>query len=113
MDVTRHNFKTLLPEIEEAIASSDFISIDGEFTGNTYGQFQGGLSFGQNKLEVPIFWTEHFYFFLENSSYETFVIEHSEMKRNVLVNMDLAGKIIVHKLNTEWSLSFSDVYNKS
>ncbi|XP_077299872.1 poly(A)-specific ribonuclease PARN-like [Arctopsyche grandis] len=33
MDVTRHNFFELLPEIEAAIDASDFLSIDGEFTG--------------------------------------------------------------------------------
>jgi len=31
--VTRHNFKARLPEIEEAIRTSSFISLDGEFTG--------------------------------------------------------------------------------
>ena len=33
MDVTRHNFKELWPEIEEAINSASFFAIDGEFTG--------------------------------------------------------------------------------
>jgi len=33
MDVTKHNFKSLLPEIEESINKSSFICIDGEFTG--------------------------------------------------------------------------------
>jgi len=33
MEVTRHNFKARLPEIEEAIRTSSFISLDGEFTG--------------------------------------------------------------------------------
>jgi len=37
MDVTRHNFKELLPHIQEAIDSASFLSIDGEFTGiNAY-----------------------------------------------------------------------------
>lgn len=37
MDVTRQNFQALLPDIEEAIKSSSFIAIDGEFTGlNAY-----------------------------------------------------------------------------
>ena len=35
-------------------------------------------------------------------------IELSEMKRNVLLNMALVGKIIVHKLDTEWYLTFSE-----
>jgi len=37
MDVTRHNFQSLLPEIQEAINDASFICIDGEFTGlNAY-----------------------------------------------------------------------------
>jgi len=37
MDITRHNFQSLLPEIEEAIKDASFICIDGEFTGlNAY-----------------------------------------------------------------------------
>ena len=33
MDVTRHNFKELWPEIEEVINTASFFAIDGEFTG--------------------------------------------------------------------------------
>ncbi|XP_046406055.1 poly(A)-specific ribonuclease PARN-like [Ischnura elegans] len=33
MEVTRRNFRQLLPEIQDAIRASSFISIDGEFTG--------------------------------------------------------------------------------
>ena len=34
MDITSANFKERLPEIEKAIETATFISIDGEFTGN-------------------------------------------------------------------------------
>ena len=33
MDITSANFKERLPEIEKAIETATFISIDGEFTG--------------------------------------------------------------------------------
>ena len=33
MDITSANFKVRLPEIEKAIETATFISIDGEFTG--------------------------------------------------------------------------------
>ena len=37
MDITSANFKERLPEIEKAIETATFISIDGEFTGkNNY-----------------------------------------------------------------------------
>jgi hypothetical protein len=35
MEVTRHNFRSKLEEVEEAIDSCSFLSIDGEFTGRT------------------------------------------------------------------------------
>jgi len=35
MEITVDNFKQRLPEIEQAIESSTFVSIDGEFTGLT------------------------------------------------------------------------------
>jgi hypothetical protein len=35
MEVTRHNFRSKLEEVEEAIDSCSFLSIDGEFTGGT------------------------------------------------------------------------------
>jgi len=41
MDVTRHNFKQLMPQIEEAINTASFVTIDGEFTGLNC---QGGSS---------------------------------------------------------------------
>jgi hypothetical protein len=39
MEVTRHNFRSKLEEVEEAIDSCSFLSIDGEFTGGTKNNF--------------------------------------------------------------------------
>ncbi|XP_068214428.1 poly(A)-specific ribonuclease PARN-like [Palaemon carinicauda] len=33
MEVTKHNFKTILPKVVDAIEGCDFVAIDGEFTG--------------------------------------------------------------------------------
>ena len=33
MDVTRHNFESVLPSILSALKSCDFVALDGEFTG--------------------------------------------------------------------------------
>ena len=35
MEVTKSNFLAVLPEVEEAIESADFVSFDTEFTGLT------------------------------------------------------------------------------
>ncbi len=45
--MTRHNFRSKLEEVEEAIDSCSFLSIDGEFTGGTKDNF----SF-QNPLRI-------------------------------------------------------------
>ncbi len=37
--MTRHNFRSKLEEVEEAIDSCSFLSIDGEFTGGTKNNF--------------------------------------------------------------------------
>uniref|UniRef100_A0A8D8RCG3 Poly(A)-specific ribonuclease PARN n=1 Tax=Cacopsylla melanoneura TaxID=428564 RepID=A0A8D8RCG3_9HEMI len=37
MEVTKQNFKEILPEVEEAIKSAEFVTIDGEFTGLSNG----------------------------------------------------------------------------
>jgi hypothetical protein len=34
MEVTKSNFATVLPDVKEAIAASDFLSFDLEFTGS-------------------------------------------------------------------------------
>uniref|UniRef100_A0A8C1LRA3 Poly(A)-specific ribonuclease PARN n=1 Tax=Cyprinus carpio TaxID=7962 RepID=A0A8C1LRA3_CYPCA len=50
MEVTRQNFKEVLPEVCSAVQEADFISIDGEFTGISDGPSVSALT---NGLDTP------------------------------------------------------------
>nr|AAQ97826.1 poly(A)-specific ribonuclease [Danio rerio] len=50
MEVTRQNFKEVLPEVCNAVQEADFISIDGEFTGISDGPSVSALT---NGLDTP------------------------------------------------------------
>ncbi|XP_016431591.1 poly(A)-specific ribonuclease PARN isoform X2 [Sinocyclocheilus rhinocerous] len=50
MEVTRQNFKEVLPEVCNAVQEADFISIDGEFTGISDGLSVSALT---NGLDTP------------------------------------------------------------
>jgi hypothetical protein len=54
MEVTRHNFRSKLEEVEEAIDSCSFLSIDGEFTGGTKNnqKLGTGKQYGETRIRV-------------------------------------------------------------
>ncbi len=56
--MTRHNFRSKLEEVEEAIDSCSFLSIDGEFTGGTKTNFSfqkpgTGMQYGESRKFIP------------------------------------------------------------
>ena len=56
MDITSANFKERLPEIEKAIETATFISIDGEFTGynNLFWNYPGNLTVTNTTLGLNV-----------------------------------------------------------
>ncbi len=53
--MTRHNFRSKLEEVEEAIESCSFLSIDGEFTGGTKNnqKLGTGKQYGETRMFIP------------------------------------------------------------